>query len=152
MNQTKPFLTGRTRSFGHAIRGVIYVTRSQKNAWIHAAATVIVIAAGIWAKLSPGEWCWLIAAIAAVWAVEAMNTAIELLCDVAHPDFHPMIGRAKDAAAGAVLIVAIAAAAVGMCVLWPHVEKFEIRKWGGEFRVSDSPTHWQRTPRSIPTK
>ncbi|MCL2645467.1 MAG: diacylglycerol kinase family protein [Phycisphaerales bacterium] len=121
INQVKRFLNGRTKSFGHALRGVEYVVRSQKNAWVHAMATVMVVAAGIWTKLSAGEWCWMIAAIGAVWAAEAMNTALELLCDVAHPAFHPMIGRAKDAAAGAVLIVAVAAAAVGACVMWPHV-------------------------------
>ena len=115
------FLSGRMRSFGHAVRGVGYVARSQKNAWIHAAATVMVVAAGVWAKLSVGEWCWMIAAIGAVWAAEAMNTALELLCDAACPEFHPLIARAKDAAAAAVLIVAVAAAAVGACVMWPHL-------------------------------
>ncbi|MCL2640105.1 MAG: diacylglycerol kinase family protein [Phycisphaerales bacterium] len=121
MNRAKRFLAGRMKSFGHAIRGVGYVVQSQKNAWIHVVATVMVVVAGLWSQLSAGGWCWLIAAIGAVWAAEAMNTAIELLCDVACPEFHPMIGRVKDVAAGAVLIVAVAAVAVGVCILWPHV-------------------------------
>ena len=57
--------------------------------------------------------------IAMVWAAEAVNTAIELLGDATSADPHPMIGRAKDAGAGAVLIAAIAAAAVGLIVLGP---------------------------------
>jgi len=114
-------MMNRMKSFGHALRGVAYVVRSQKNAWVHVIATVVVVAAGIWAKLSAGEWCWMIAAIGAVWAAEVMNTAIELLCDVVSPEFHPMVGRVKDVAAGAVLIVAVAAAVIFVIVLFRAV-------------------------------
>jgi diacylglycerol kinase (ATP) len=57
--------------------------------------------------------------IAFVWAAEAVNTAFELLCDVASPGFHPLVEAAKDVAAGAVLICAIGAATTGVLVLGP---------------------------------
>ncbi len=95
--------------------------RSQHNAWIHAAATVTVATAGFFFGLSAAEWCAIVLAIAAVWTAEALNTALELLADVATREFHPLVERAKDVAAGAVLITATAAMLVGALVFWPHV-------------------------------
>jgi diacylglycerol kinase (ATP) len=71
--------------------------------------------------LSAREWCWIILAIMAVWTAEALNTALEFLADVASPDFHPLVEKAKDVAAGGVLISAIGAAIIGVLVLAPHV-------------------------------
>jgi len=59
-------------------------------------------------------------AIALVWVAEAINTALELLADAVNPQPHPLVGQAKDVAAGAVLIAAVAAAGVGLIVLGPH--------------------------------
>ena len=95
--------------------------RSQHNAWIHAFATVAVCAAGILLRLSIWEWCWIVLAIVAGWTAEALNTAVELLADVASPSFHPLAGRAKDVAAGAVLISALGAAAIGAMVFGPRL-------------------------------
>ena len=55
-----------------------------------------------------------------VWVAEALNTALELLCDAVSPDFHPLVGKAKDVAAGAVLISAMGAATLGFIVFGPH--------------------------------
>jgi diacylglycerol kinase (ATP) len=119
---SRPFeFTGRVRSFRHAIRGVLRMVRGQHNAWVHAAATALVITAGCVFGLSRGDWCWVVLAISTVWTAEALNTAFEFLADVASPAFHPVVRDAKDVAAGAVLITAIAAAATGGIVFWPHV-------------------------------
>ena len=56
-----------------------------------------------------------------VWAAEAANTALEFLADAVSPERHPLVGKAKDVAAGAVLIAAIGAAAIGILVIGPHV-------------------------------
>ncbi len=112
-------LESRARSFGYAFSGIAFVVRSQHNAWIHSLATVCVVGVGALLPLSRLDWCALIIAIAMVWAAEAINTAIELLGDATSADPHPLVGRAKDAGAGAVLITAIAAAAVGVLVLGP---------------------------------
>ncbi|MEE3326030.1 MAG: diacylglycerol kinase family protein [Myxococcota bacterium] len=109
----------RLRSFGHAFRGLGFVLRTQHNAWIHVAATLAVVVVGIVLDVSRMDWCWLILAIGAVGCAEAFNTALEELADAVDSEPNPLIGRAKDAAAGAVLIAALAAAAIGVMILGP---------------------------------
>jgi diacylglycerol kinase (ATP) len=118
----RPFtFAARIRSFSYAIRGIAIMLRSQHNAWLHALATAGVCAAGIQLGFSRAEWCWIILAIIAVWTAEALNTAFEFLADVASPDFHPVVQKAKDVAAGAVLISAIGSALIGTVVVFPDV-------------------------------
>ena len=109
------------RSFGYAIRGLAAMLITQANARIHAAATAVVICAGWWFGLSPLEWCAVVLAIGVVWTAEAFNTALEAFVDLASPDAHPLAGRAKDIAAGAVLCAAIAAAIVGAIIFLPRL-------------------------------
>ena len=97
-------LAARLESFRHAFRGVGAVLASQHNARIHLLATVGVFAAGLLFGISRLEWCAVVVAIAMVWTAEALNTAFELLCDVASPEFHPLVQKGKDVAAGAVLL------------------------------------------------
>jgi len=113
--------TGRLRSFKFAARGIATMLKTQQNAWLHAAATLAVIATGMWLRLSFGEWCWIALAITAVWTAEALNTAFEFLTDLASPEFHPLAAKAKDVAAGAVLLAAIGSVAIGGLVLGPHL-------------------------------
>jgi len=117
-------LANRAKSFGYAFAGIALVVRSQHNAWIHCLATVLVVGLGFFFPLSALEWSGLILAIAMVWIAEAMNTALEYLADAQSPQQNPLVGRAKDAAAGAVLLAAIAAAAVGLTILGPYCLKF----------------------------
>jgi diacylglycerol kinase (ATP) len=95
--------------------------RTQHNAWIHAVATAMAIGLGVSLGASRGEWLAIVLSIVAVWTAEALNTAFEALCDVASPEFHPMVERAKDVAAGAVLITAIGAVVVGVLVFGPKL-------------------------------
>jgi diacylglycerol kinase (ATP) len=99
------------------------MVRCQRNAWIHAAATVVVLLAAFLLRVSAGDWCWIILAISIVWTAEALNTAFEFLADAASPEFHPLVRDAKDVAAGAVLLTAIAAAAIGVIIFWPYLQK-----------------------------
>jgi len=96
---------------------------TQHNAWIHAAATFAVLTAGIVWRVSAVDWCLLTLATMAVWTAEALNTAFEFLTDVASPSFHPLAEKAKDVAAGAVLITACGAAVVGLIVFGPHFSR-----------------------------
>src|SRR5215813_9733056 len=114
--------TGRVRSFKCAFRGIRIMIASQHNAWIHSAATVVVLVISFSLGLSRSEWCWIILAIVAVWTAEALNTAFEFLTDVASPDFHALAEKGKDVAAGAVLITAIGSALIGLLVLGPKVQ------------------------------
>ena len=113
--------TGRIRSFRYAIAGIVRMIRCQHNARIHAIATVGVVAVGLFFRLSRWEWCGIVLAISTVWTAESLNTAFEFLADAASPSFHPIVRDAKDVAAGAVLITAIAATVIGAIIFWPHV-------------------------------
>lgn len=122
--ESRPFeFTGRIRSFRHAIAGILQMIRCQHNAWIHAAATAIIVVAAFLFRVSAADWCWIIVAISIVWTAEALNTAFEFLADAASPEFHPLVRDAKDVAAGAVLVTAIAAAVIGAIIFWPHLER-----------------------------
>ncbi len=82
---------------------------------------IAVAALGWWLHIAVSEWRWLILAFMLVWMGEALNSAIEWLCDLVSPGFNPQVGRIKDVAAGAVLICAIGAALIGTSVFWPHL-------------------------------
>jgi len=111
----------RIRSIRDAARGIATMAASQHNAWIHAAATAVVLLLGLYFGFSKAEWCWIVLAIVSVWTAEAFNTAFEFLADVSSPGFHPLVKKAKDVAAGAVLIAAIGAAVIGLLVIGPYV-------------------------------
>jgi diacylglycerol kinase (ATP) len=124
----KPFqFTGRIRSFRHAIAGILRMIRCQHNAWIHAAATLVVLVTAFLLRVSAGDWCWIILAISIVGTAEALNTAFEFLADAASPEFHPLVRDAKDVAAGAVLLTAIAAGIIGIIIFWPYVARLLFR-------------------------
>ena len=86
---------------------------------VHFVATLIVFALAIWLKVTRADWLWLLAAITGVWVSELMNTAMERTVDLASPNVHPLAKSAKDTAAGAVLVAALFAVAVGALVLGP---------------------------------
>jgi len=115
----------RLKSFSYAFEGVAFMMRTQHNAWLHAGATLAVIAAGAALNARAEDWRWLIAATTFVWVAEAMNTAFEHVCNVVSPQYSPAVKKAKDVAAGAVLLASIGAAAIGASVFVPYlVEKF----------------------------
>jgi diacylglycerol kinase (ATP) len=119
-NNTSLTFTGRIRSIRHAVAGIRVMIASQHNAWVHAAATMLVVAVSWSFGLERAEWCWIILAVISVWTAEALNTAFEFLTDVASPEFHPVAAKAKDVAAGAVLITALGSALIGLLILGPH--------------------------------
>jgi len=121
MKRLAQFFAGRARSFACAFRGLFLLVATQRNARIHAVATVAVIILGVAAGLTRTEWCMIVLAIAGVWCAEALNTAVEFLGDAVTREQHPLIGKAKDVAAGAVLVAAIAAVIVGVFVFGAHL-------------------------------
>ena len=115
------YLQNRVKSFGYAFKGIATLIRTQPHAKLHLLATVLVVGGGFLAEVTRMEWLALVLAMGLVWMAEGCNTAIEFLTDLASPDFHPLAGKAKDVAAGAVLLAAIAAAIVAVIVFWPYV-------------------------------
>jgi diacylglycerol kinase len=114
-------ISARLKSFAFAFSGLGFMLRTQHNAWLHAAASAIVIVAGLALRVTLTDWRWLIVAMAMVWVAETFNTAVEYVCDVVSPEHSIAVKHAKDIAAGAVLICAIAAVFIGVFTLLPYV-------------------------------
>ena len=114
------FILNRIRSFRYAAHGIFIMLKYEHNAWVHTLATIVVCSTGFYFRLNNIEWCLVFLAIVAVWTAEALNTALEFLADAASPDFHPMIEKAKDVAAGAVLITSIGSVIIAVLVFYPH--------------------------------
>jgi len=101
------YLQKRIKSFGYAFKGIATLFKSEANAQIHVLALVVISLMGFWLGLSALEWCAILICMALVLCAEAMNTALEALTDLVSPDPHPLAGKAKDVAAGAVLLSVI---------------------------------------------
>lgn len=106
------------KSFYFAFSG-IFQAFTEQNMRIHGIAAVTVVICGYFTGLSKIEWLILLLIIALVMAAEMFNTAIENVVDLASPDFHPLAKKAKDVAAGAVLILAIASVVIGLIIFLP---------------------------------
>ena len=115
------YIKRRLASFGWAIKGIIDLIRNHPNAQIHVLATFMVLPLGFYFHLPPVEWGLIILCIALVLALEAVNSAVEYLADKISPEQDPLIGKAKDIAAGAVLIAAVGAAIIGSLIFIPKV-------------------------------
>ncbi len=113
------FVRSRIQSFGHAFRGWWYVLRTQRNAWIHTVIAAVVILVALWLRIDLRDWAVLVLAIAMVFAAEFMNTAIEVVVDLASPQMHPLAKIGKDVGAAAVLLTALAAVFIGLLILGP---------------------------------
>lgn len=121
MTAPRSFLRSRLQSIRHATDGVRALVATQPNARIHLGATVLVVGAGLVLDVGRSDWIALVLAMALVWLAEALNTAVECLGDAVTREQHPLIGRAKDVAAGGVLLAAVGAALVGGLVFVPHL-------------------------------
>jgi len=115
------FLSREAESFACAFRGIAALLKSEVHARIHLVATIVVIALGWWCNITPGEWIAVILSIGLVWVAEALNTAIEYVADLSHPDEHPEVKKLKDLAAASVLFASLVALAVGLIVFWPRL-------------------------------
>lgn len=107
------------RSFGHALAGTWWVFRTQRNARIHTLVAACVVGGGVWLQLDAVRWALLTLTIVSVLVGEAVNTVIEALVDLLSPEYHERARIAKDAAAGAVLLLSLAAVIVGLLILGP---------------------------------
>lgn len=114
-------LASRLRSFAYAINGLLKLVSTEHNAWIHAVATISVFGLAWQCGVSRVDWMILLVAVAMVWVSEALNTAVEYLANAVSLEFNPHIKHAKDIAAGAVLLAALCAIALGLLVFYPYL-------------------------------
>jgi diacylglycerol kinase (ATP) len=119
MPRIREFFTSRAHSFGHAFQGWWYVIRTQRNAWIHALITMLVLLLGLWLHLPLRDWALLFLTIALVWTAEFINTALEAVVDLASPQQHPLAKVGKDVGAASVMLASLAAMLVGLLILGP---------------------------------
>ncbi len=108
-------------SFKYAFQGMFSALKTERNLKIHVTIMILVIIAGIVLKISKIEWIICIILFGLVIGGEMFNSAIETVVDIAMPDINPKAKFAKDAAAGAVLVFAIASAIIGFMIFGPKL-------------------------------
>jgi len=113
------FLKNRIKSVGYAFRGAILLIRTEASIKVQVFLGLLVTALGFYFEISSMEWIVQILAIAIVLGIEGLNTAIEKLADFCQPEFDERIGFIKDVSAGAVMLVSVAAALVGLIIYIP---------------------------------
>ena len=121
MKQQKFSFKKRLESFRYAFSGLKLLLKYEHNSRIHLFVTLCVICAGFLFKISLSEWALIVLAIGSVFAMEIVNSSIEQLADFISPDKHKTIKSIKDIAAAAVLVVAIAAAIIGLIIFIPKI-------------------------------
>ena len=109
------------KSFGYALTGIYIATREQLNIKIHFLAVIVVTGAGIYFHVTAYEWCLIVICYGMVLTAELFNSAIENIVDLVSPDHHPLAGKAKDIAAGAVLISALSTAVVSLFIFLKYI-------------------------------
>jgi diacylglycerol kinase (ATP) len=109
------------RSFHHAFEGIIYAARTQRNMRLHLIAAALVLAATLYLHLQRPYVIGIVVTVAMVLAFELLNTAVEALVDLMTKIHHPLAKVAKDASAGAVLVVAFAAVIVGYLTFYEGI-------------------------------
>ncbi len=117
------------RSFGFAAQGLATILRTQPNFWVHLSAALLAVALGVVLGLSAAELALLVLTIALVLVVESINTSLETICDLVSPGYHPLVKRAKDISAAAVLIAASAAVLVGALLFVPRLASLARLGW-----------------------
>jgi undecaprenol kinase/diacylglycerol kinase (ATP) len=112
------------KSFHYAIAGIRYVFSTQRNAQIHTAVAAVIILMGLFLRVSAVQWAILVGLMGIVLSAEMFNTAVEAVVDLVCPEIHPLAKVAKDASAGAVLLLAVISVIVGLFVLGPPLWAF----------------------------
>lgn len=111
----------RGKSFTYAWKGIVTLVRDEHNVRIHLAVAAVAVLAGLVFHVSPLEWVAVVLCIGLVLAAEAFNSAVEAVCDRFGAERHPLVGKAKDVAAAAVLMLAVASVIVGCIIFIPRL-------------------------------
>ncbi|WP_198527231.1 diacylglycerol kinase family protein [Candidatus Stoquefichus sp. SB1] len=109
------------KSLGYAWSGIWACIKKERNMKIHLGMMIAVIICGLIFSLTYTEWIICILLFGIVMALELLNTAVEAVVDLVSPTYHPLAKLAKDTAAGAVLVAAIAAAIIGLMIFIPKL-------------------------------
>lgn len=114
-------LTKFLHSLYTAFQGLTYVVRVEQNARIHLILALLALALGVILRISDAELAAVFFAIILVFTSEVVNTALEKTLDLIEPKQNDQVRIIKDIAAGAVLVTAVGAAAIGVAIFLPHI-------------------------------
>ena len=109
------------KSFVFAFAGIGETFRVGRNFKVQLAFAVAAIVLGVVFRIEACEWAVIAVCIGVVLGGECVNTSIEAVVDLVSPDYHELAKRAKDCAAGGVLLCAIASAAVAAIIFLPKM-------------------------------
>ncbi len=111
--------TSQIKSFAVAFEGIWTAFKSELHMKIHLVFAIAALLACWFLQVEAWGWCVVIICIGMVFSAEVLNTALEALCNKVSEEYDPLIKIAKDAAAGAVLVLAITSVVVGLTVFVP---------------------------------
>jgi diacylglycerol kinase (ATP) len=114
-------LDRKIRSIGYALKGIRIAWREEFNFRLEIILGVIAVMLSYFFHISAFEWLLVIASIGLVLSAEALNTALEELCDMLKPTHDPHVGKIKDLAAAGVFLASCAAALIGGIIFLPHI-------------------------------
>ncbi|WP_018616260.1 diacylglycerol kinase family protein [Segetibacter koreensis] len=110
------------KGFIYAYNGLVVFFRHERNGRIQLGASVLVVLLGLLLSVSKWEWIVLLICIASVLSLEMINSAIEKLCNLVHPKFHPAVKVIKDISAGAVLWFSVISSIIGIIIFLPKIQ------------------------------
>ena len=105
----------------HAMNGLVELIKNERNARFHLVSTAVVIYVGWKVGFEASEWLWISLAVVGVWVAELLNTSLERITDLVSLEQSELAKKAKDYAAGAVLVMAIWAVIVFLLVAVPRI-------------------------------
>ena len=121
MKKKESFFINRLKSIGFALKGALYLLKTEASIQVQFALTILITALGFYFNISRMEWMFQLLAVGIVMGIEGLNTAIEAMSDFIHPENHNKIGLIKDIAAGAVFIASIFALMIGLIIYIPRI-------------------------------
>ncbi len=104
----------------HAVEGILFVAKGERNFRIQLAVGILVILTGVVVKLSRDEWLLVIIMVGLVLVLELINSALEKLLDIIRPRLHQQVKIVKDILAAAVLLASLLAVIEGIIIFWPY--------------------------------
>lgn len=109
------------KGFAYAWAGIQYGVKTQRNMKVHVVCSLLAVSISLYLGMSPVEWAVLFLTLSGVMTCEMVNTALETTLDRISLEQHPLIRIAKDVSAGAVLIQAVFAVLIGLCLWLPKL-------------------------------
>ena len=115
------YLKNRKYAFGYAFKGIYSFFKEEAHSRLHLGVFILVLLAGFYFHITRIEWFMVLVCAAMVFGLEMLNSALERALDQLHPEQNESIGKAKDLAAGAVLVVAIISILIGGMIFLPYL-------------------------------